>query len=165
MPWHQLEWGPKYLWDYLPRNGRVPYLDFFILTNQVLNVRNMCAWANYQVILSDAIPKLKPDFFWLGGGEVDLKLGLRTDDFIKLVKPWIINCTWLVENFKIPLCQIEWPWMWVDVRGGWPEILVAEKAMKWWFDCWKYRATRAIVGFFCPLDGVLDICLVLTNAI
>lgn len=44
------------------------------------------------VILSDAVVKLNPRFFWLGGGEVDLKLGLRTDDFIRIVKPFITDC-------------------------------------------------------------------------
>ena len=45
-----------------------------------------------QVILSDAIVKLSPRFFWLGGGEVDLKLGMQTDDFIRIVKPFITDC-------------------------------------------------------------------------
>lgn len=44
------------------------------------------------VILSDAIVKLSPRFFWLGGGEVDLKLGMQTDDFIRIVKPFITDC-------------------------------------------------------------------------
>ncbi|GAB4857085.1 hypothetical protein Ancab_014996 [Ancistrocladus abbreviatus] len=34
------------------------------------------------VILDEAIAKLSPDFFWMGGGEVDLKLGIRTPEFI-----------------------------------------------------------------------------------
>lgn len=45
------------------------------------------------VILSDAIPKLQPDFFWLGGGEVDLKLGIHTRDFINMFKPFIADCS------------------------------------------------------------------------
>ncbi|CDP09939.1 unnamed protein product [Coffea canephora] len=45
------------------------------------------------VILDEAIVKLNPDFFWLGGGEVDLKLGARTTEFIKFVKPFIVNCS------------------------------------------------------------------------
>ncbi|KAH6828194.1 YbaK/aminoacyl-tRNA synthetase-associated domain-containing protein [Perilla frutescens var. hirtella] len=45
------------------------------------------------VILDEAIAKLNPDFFWLGGGEVDLKLGIRTSEFIKYVNPFIINCS------------------------------------------------------------------------
>ncbi|KAL3818215.1 hypothetical protein ACJIZ3_004120 [Penstemon smallii] len=45
------------------------------------------------VILDEAIVKLIPDFFWLGGGEIDLKLGIRTSEFIHLVKPFIINCS------------------------------------------------------------------------
>ncbi|KAL2490028.1 YbaK/aminoacyl-tRNA synthetase-associated domain [Forsythia ovata] len=45
------------------------------------------------VILDEAIVKLIPDFFWLGGGEIDLKLGIRTSEFIDFVKPFIINCS------------------------------------------------------------------------
>ncbi|KAI3468928.1 hypothetical protein Pfo_025591 [Paulownia fortunei] len=45
------------------------------------------------VILDEAIVKLNPDFFWLGGGEIDLKLGIRTSEFIDYVKPFIINCS------------------------------------------------------------------------
>ncbi|GFP81778.1 hypothetical protein PHJA_000321100 [Phtheirospermum japonicum] len=46
-----------------------------------------------RVILDEAIVKLNPDFFWLGGGEIDLKLGIRTSEFIDYVKPFIINCS------------------------------------------------------------------------
>ncbi|KAJ8625872.1 hypothetical protein MRB53_019179 [Persea americana] len=45
------------------------------------------------VILDEAIAKLEPDFFWLGGGEVDLKLGIRTSQFINFVKPFIVECS------------------------------------------------------------------------
>ncbi|CAN4077234.1 unnamed protein product [Withania somnifera] len=45
------------------------------------------------VILDKAITKLNPDFFWLGGGEIDLKLGMRTSEFIKFAKPFIVNCS------------------------------------------------------------------------
>lgn len=45
------------------------------------------------VILDEAIVKLNPEFFWLGGGEVDLKLGIRTSEFMKYVKPFVINCS------------------------------------------------------------------------
>jgi hypothetical protein len=45
------------------------------------------------VILDEAIVKLHPDFFWLGGGEVDLKLGIRTSEFISFVKPFIVRCS------------------------------------------------------------------------
>ncbi|KAG6427737.1 hypothetical protein SASPL_111984 [Salvia splendens] len=45
------------------------------------------------VILDEAIVKLNPDFFWLGGGEVDLKLGIKTTEFINYTKPFIINCS------------------------------------------------------------------------
>ncbi|XP_021912433.1 LOW QUALITY PROTEIN: uncharacterized protein LOC110826140 [Carica papaya] len=45
------------------------------------------------VILDEAIVELNPDFFWLGGGEVDLKLGIKTSEFINFVKPFIVNCS------------------------------------------------------------------------
>ncbi|KAL9249378.1 hypothetical protein AKJ16_DCAP04163 [Drosera capensis] len=45
------------------------------------------------VILDEAIVNLSPDFFWLGGGEVDLKMGIRTTEFIDFVKPFIVKCT------------------------------------------------------------------------
>lgn len=46
-----------------------------------------------QVILDEAIAKLEPNFFWLGGGEIDLKLGIRTSQFIDFVKPFIVKCS------------------------------------------------------------------------
>ncbi|KAL0716757.1 hypothetical protein Bca4012_066079 [Brassica carinata] len=45
------------------------------------------------VILDEAITKLKPDFFWLGGGEIDLKLGVRTSEFLDFVKPFVVACS------------------------------------------------------------------------
>ncbi|KAK4262620.1 hypothetical protein QN277_028159 [Acacia crassicarpa] len=45
------------------------------------------------VILDEAIVKLTPDFFWLGGGEVDLKLGIRTSQLIRFIKPFIVSCS------------------------------------------------------------------------
>ncbi|KAF2299025.1 hypothetical protein GH714_030065 [Hevea brasiliensis] len=45
------------------------------------------------VILDEAIVRLNPDFFWLGGGEVDLKLGINTSEFINFVKPFIVGCS------------------------------------------------------------------------
>ncbi|XP_010440145.1 PREDICTED: uncharacterized protein LOC104723467 [Camelina sativa] len=48
---------------------------------------------NIPVILDEAIAKLKPDFFWLGGGEIDLKLGVRTSEFLEFVKPFIVPCS------------------------------------------------------------------------
>ncbi|KAJ6326936.1 hypothetical protein OIU78_013928 [Salix suchowensis] len=48
---------------------------------------------NIPVILDEAILRLNPDFFWLGGGEIDLKLGIRTSEFIDFVKPFIVSCS------------------------------------------------------------------------
>ncbi|KAJ7553399.1 hypothetical protein O6H91_06G096400 [Diphasiastrum complanatum] len=49
---------------------------------------------NIPVILSEKILKLEPNFLWLGGGEVDLKLGMRVQDFMDLVNPFIVDCTY-----------------------------------------------------------------------
>ncbi|KAK8944430.1 hypothetical protein KSP39_PZI008291 [Platanthera zijinensis] len=49
--------------------------------------------ANIPVILDEAIAKLQPDFFWLGGGEVDLKLGIRTPQFINAFNPFLVSCS------------------------------------------------------------------------
>ncbi|ESQ55792.1 hypothetical protein EUTSA_v10026162mg [Eutrema salsugineum] len=48
---------------------------------------------NIPVILDEAITKLRPNFFWLGGGEIDLKLGVRTSEFLDFVKPFIVPCS------------------------------------------------------------------------
>ncbi|XP_054825372.1 uncharacterized protein LOC129322927 [Prosopis cineraria] len=45
------------------------------------------------VILDEAIVKLTPGFFWLGGGEVYLKLGIRTSQLIKFINPFIVSCS------------------------------------------------------------------------
>jgi prolyl-tRNA editing enzyme YbaK/EbsC (Cys-tRNA(Pro) deacylase) len=36
------------------------------------------------VLLSADIAKLSPAYFWLGGGEVDLKLGISVEEFVTL---------------------------------------------------------------------------------
>lgn len=46
-----------------------------------------------QVIIDEAITKLDEDFFWLGGGEVDLKLGMRTSQFLKAFNPFVVTCS------------------------------------------------------------------------
>ncbi|KNA22436.1 hypothetical protein SOVF_034050 [Spinacia oleracea] len=45
------------------------------------------------VILDEAIVKLSPDYFWLGGGEIYLKMGIRTSEFIQFVNPFIFSCS------------------------------------------------------------------------
>ena len=46
------------------------------------------------LIISDAIAKLQPDFFWMGGGEEFLKLGISVKDFIQAYKPYMVDCTY-----------------------------------------------------------------------
>lgn len=46
------------------------------------------------IIISDKITQLQPEFFWLGGGEVDLKLGLKVSEFLREYKPFVASCTY-----------------------------------------------------------------------
>jgi len=46
-----------------------------------------------QVIIDEAITKLDEDFFWLGGGEVDLKLGMRTSQYLSAFSPFVVKCS------------------------------------------------------------------------
>ena len=43
------------------------------------------------IILADRIVKLQPDFFWLGGGEVDLKIGFSAAQFVSAYKPVVAD--------------------------------------------------------------------------
>lgn len=45
------------------------------------------------IILSEAIVRLRPPFFWLGGGDIDLKLGLNVQEFVKVFNPFITDCS------------------------------------------------------------------------
>ncbi|CAI7834701.1 unnamed protein product [Closterium sp. NIES-53] len=46
------------------------------------------------VIISDRILALRPRYFWMGGGEVDLKLAMAADDFLSLLNPYVVDCTY-----------------------------------------------------------------------
>eukprot|EP01117_Protostelium_nocturnum_P017214 TRINITY_DN6977_c0_g1_i1.p1 TRINITY_DN6977_c0_g1~~TRINITY_DN6977_c0_g1_i1.p1 ORF type:complete len:210 (+),score=75.37 TRINITY_DN6977_c0_g1_i1:1-630(+) len=46
---------------------------------------------NIPIILSEGIAKLDPPIFWLGGGSVDHKLMVKTDEFISILKPFVID--------------------------------------------------------------------------
>jgi hypothetical protein len=45
------------------------------------------------LILASAITELRPALFWMGGGEVDLKLGVDTAQFVAAYKPTILDIT------------------------------------------------------------------------
>jgi hypothetical protein len=45
------------------------------------------------IILSHKIAQLQPRSFFLGGGEVDLKLQVGTDEFIKVTNPYVTDIT------------------------------------------------------------------------
>ena len=40
------------------------------------------------------ITQLQPDFFWIGAGEVDLKLGLHAAEFVRKYQPIVADCTY-----------------------------------------------------------------------
>lgn len=46
------------------------------------------------IILSHEIDQLHPDFFWMGGGEQFLKLGMSVQDFKSAYKPYVVDCTY-----------------------------------------------------------------------
>lgn len=46
------------------------------------------------MVISDRIVRLDPDFFFLGAGEVDLKVGVRAKDFLQIYKPFVCDLTY-----------------------------------------------------------------------
>ena len=45
------------------------------------------------IILSHSIARLQPGLFWVGAGDVDLKLGVRTADFVRAYAPAVVDVT------------------------------------------------------------------------
>ena len=43
------------------------------------------------LVMSDRIAKLYPNWFWLGAGEADLKLGLSAADFVRAYQPTVAD--------------------------------------------------------------------------
>lgn len=50
--------------------------------------------AKMPVIFSDKITRLAPDTFWLGAGEVDLKIGMSAAHFVDAAKPYVADITY-----------------------------------------------------------------------
>ena len=50
--------------------------------------------AKMPVIFSDKITRLAPDTFWLGAGEVDLKIGMSAAQFVDAAKPYVADITY-----------------------------------------------------------------------
>lgn len=46
------------------------------------------------IIMSHKIAALQPDVFWLGAGEVDLKVGMSAADFVRAYEPHVVDCTY-----------------------------------------------------------------------
>jgi len=62
-------------------------------TLRMLQVSPVGMSTRLPVILSHSIVALQPDFFFLGGGEVDLKLGMHAAEFVKAYQPLVVDCT------------------------------------------------------------------------
>jgi len=61
----------------------VPSQKSFELTGYDHNaVTPFCLKTNLPMILSESITKLDPPCFWMGGGDVDLKVRISVDEFI-----------------------------------------------------------------------------------
>lgn len=43
------------------------------------------------IIMADRVLKLQPDFFWLGAGQVDLKVGFSSSQFVKAYEPLVAD--------------------------------------------------------------------------
>ncbi|WOG86269.1 hypothetical protein DCAR_0205470 [Daucus carota subsp. sativus] len=89
---------------YSLNDGKIPRMKFNLLlapeeVSEMLTgyVRNGVTCIGMKtdipIILDEAIVKLDPDFFWMGGGDIDLKLGIRTSEFINYLNPFIVNCS------------------------------------------------------------------------
>lgn len=46
------------------------------------------------IIMSHTIASLDPGIMYLGAGEVDLKVGLRVDEFLREYEPFVVDCTY-----------------------------------------------------------------------
>lgn len=40
--------------------------------------------ANFKILFPEALTKLHPKYFWVGGGEIELKVGISIEDFKRL---------------------------------------------------------------------------------
>ncbi|GLI67325.1 hypothetical protein VaNZ11_011512 [Volvox africanus] len=57
-------------------------------------VTPICMREQLPILMSHRIAKLQPGEFWLGAGEVDLKVGLNVDEFITAYQPFVLDCTY-----------------------------------------------------------------------
>ena len=46
------------------------------------------------LILSHEIDQLQPSYFWMGGGEQLLKLGMSVQEFKQAYAPYVVDCTY-----------------------------------------------------------------------
>ncbi|GFR50353.1 hypothetical protein Agub_g12562, partial [Astrephomene gubernaculifera] len=57
-------------------------------------VTPICMRERLPIVLSHRITQLPAGRFWLGAGEVDLKVGLSVEEFVRAYQPFVIDCTY-----------------------------------------------------------------------
>eukprot|EP01026_Neomeris_dumetosa_P069373 TRINITY_DN6855_c1_g1_i1.p1 TRINITY_DN6855_c1_g1~~TRINITY_DN6855_c1_g1_i1.p1 ORF type:complete len:292 (-),score=40.94 TRINITY_DN6855_c1_g1_i1:149-1024(-) len=55
------------------------------------SVTPVCFKSPIPIIISEKIVKLKPPFFFMGGGEVNLKLGVDVKEFLEAYHPFVVD--------------------------------------------------------------------------
>ncbi|KAM7525588.1 hypothetical protein LguiA_015490 [Lonicera macranthoides] len=89
---------------YMVNNGKIPKKKFNLRLAPEETSKKLTGYehngvtcvgmkTDIPVILDEAIAKLNPDYFWLGGGEIDLKLGIKTSEFVNFLNPFIVKCS------------------------------------------------------------------------
>lgn len=46
---------------------------------------------NMPIILTEKVTTLQPAYFWMGGGEVELKLGMSVEEFVKVTQAYVAD--------------------------------------------------------------------------
>lgn len=43
------------------------------------------------MLLTERVAELRPAYFWMGGGEVELKLGMSVQEFLKVTHAHVVD--------------------------------------------------------------------------
>uniref|UniRef100_A0A6B2LLK3 YbaK/aminoacyl-tRNA synthetase-associated domain-containing protein n=1 Tax=Arcella intermedia TaxID=1963864 RepID=A0A6B2LLK3_9EUKA len=57
-------------------------------------------------VLSERISHFQDSYIWLGGGDVNLKLGIKVNQFIEICKPYVVDIThpdYIEKDFTNPI--------------------------------------------------------------
>ncbi|KAH0793066.1 YbaK/aminoacyl-tRNA synthetase-associated domain-containing protein [Histomonas meleagridis] len=71
--------------------GKLSGAEHNAMTPVYLNPRKGYEKYVIPIIMSQRIAAINPPFFWLGGGEVDVKFGIDTRKFVNIFKPIIFD--------------------------------------------------------------------------